>query len=91
MLLGVDTGGTFTDFVLIGDSQLRLHKVLSTPEDPSAAIEQGIAELGLSRHVAAGRITIIHGSTVATNAALEGMKRYWRMRYRILLMEIWSR
>ena len=66
MLLGVDTGGTFTDFVLIGDSQLRLHKVLSTPEDPSAAIEQGIAELGLSRHVAAGRPFLVIDGRVET-------------------------
>ena len=35
MLLGVDTGGTFTDFVLLDAAGLRLHKVLSTPEDPS--------------------------------------------------------
>jgi N-methylhydantoinase A len=72
MLLGVDTGGTFTDFVLFDGATLRLHKVLSTPDDPSAAIQQGIAELGLSDDVAGGRVTIVHGSTVATNAALEG-------------------
>ncbi len=51
---------------------LRLHKVLSTPEDPAAAIIQGIAELGLIDDVARGAVTIVHGSTVATNAALEG-------------------
>ena len=42
MLLGVDTGGTFTDFVLFDGATLRLHKVLSTPDDPSAAIQRGI-------------------------------------------------
>ncbi len=72
MLLGVDTGGTFTDFVLLDAEELRLHKVLSTAADPSIAILQGIRELRLDRDVAAGRVTIVHGSTVATNAALEG-------------------
>ena len=37
MLLGVDTGGTFTDFVLLDGARLKLHKVLSTPDDPSLA------------------------------------------------------
>ncbi len=46
MLLGVDTGGTFTDFVHFSVSGLRFHKVLSTPDDPSRAIEQGIRALG---------------------------------------------
>jgi len=71
MLLGVDTGGTFTDFVLFDGAALRLHKVLSTPDDPSRAIQRGIADLGLRAAVADGRVTLIHGSTVATNAALE--------------------
>jgi N-methylhydantoinase A len=72
MLLGVDTGGTFTDFVLLDAGVLRLHKVMSTPDDPSLAIRQGIADLGLEAAVSAGRVVIVHGSTVATNAALEG-------------------
>ncbi len=72
MLLGVDTGGTFTDFVLLDDGGLRLHKVMSTPEDPSLAIRRGIADLGLDGDVSTGRVVIVHGSTVATNAALEG-------------------
>ena len=68
MLLGVDTGGTFTDFVLQDGDTLRVHKVLSTPEAPEQAILQGIAELGLNP---AG-LRLVHGSTVATNAVLEG-------------------
>jgi N-methylhydantoinase A len=72
MLLGVDTGGTFTDFVLHDGSNVRVHKVLSTPDDPSIAIERGIADLGLDAAIGRGEVTIIHGSTVATNAALEG-------------------
>ncbi len=65
--LGIDTGGTFTDFVLFDGNRLRIHKVLSTPDAPERAILQGIAELGL----ATGGLRVIHGSTVATNAALE--------------------
>ena len=71
ILLGVDTGGTFTDFVLLRKGELKIHKVLSTPEDPSQAILEGIKEMGLFPAVRAGDIQLIHGSTVATNAALE--------------------
>ncbi|MET0028590.1 MAG: hydantoinase/oxoprolinase family protein [Candidatus Thiodiazotropha sp.] len=67
-LLGVDTGGTFTDFVLYQDGRLQTHKVLSTPRAPEQAILQGIRELDLDP----SRLVLIHGSTVATNAALEG-------------------
>jgi len=67
-LLGVDTGGTFTDFVLFDGEQLKIHKVLSTPHAPEEAIIQGVTELGLLDQP----LNIVHGSTVATNAALEG-------------------
>lgn len=70
--LGVDTGGTFTDFVLLGDGEPRIHKVLSTPASPERAILQGIRDLGLSNAMASGQLAIVHGTTVATNAALEG-------------------
>lgn len=70
--LGVDTGGTFTDFVLLGDGEPRIHKVLSTPSAPEQAILQGIGELGLGDAMSAGQLAIVHGTTVATNAALEG-------------------
>lgn len=73
MILGVDTGGTFTDFALYSHSaELRTHKVLSTPDSPERAILQGIQEMGLATMVASGKLKIIHGSTVATNAVLEG-------------------
>jgi len=72
-LLGVDTGGTFTDFVLLESSgEIRIHKVLSTPAAPERAILQGVEELGLMTSARAGELTVVHGSTVATNAALEG-------------------
>lgn len=72
MLLGIDTGGTFTDFVLLVDGSVRLHKVLSTPDAPERAILQGIEELGIEDAVRRGAVRMVHGSTVATNAALEG-------------------
>jgi len=77
VLLGVDTGGTFTDFVLFHDGRLKIHKVLSTPEFPEKAILRGISDLGLdldlfkSNDSDDSRFTVIHGSTVATNAVLE--------------------
>jgi len=70
MLLGVDTGGTFTDFVLVTAEGLTIHKVLSTPHAPEQAILQGISELGLDSQTA--DLVVVHGSTVATNAVLEG-------------------
>jgi len=68
-LLGIDTGGTFTDFVLLTANGLKIHKVLSTPQAPEQAILQGINDLGLQPQQA---LSIVHGSTVATNAVLEG-------------------
>jgi N-methylhydantoinase A len=67
MWLGIDTGGTFTDFVLFDGRTLRVHKVLSTPHAPEQAILQGVAELGVGLE----GLQVVHGSTVATNAALE--------------------
>lgn len=64
-ILAVDTGGTFTDFYLRTRAGVRIHKVLSTPGDPSRAIRRGIRELR------AEGISLVHGSTVATNAFLE--------------------
>lgn len=68
--LGVDTGGTFTDFILFDDESksIRIHKVLSTPQSPEKAILQGISDLKLDTN----GLTVVHGSTVATNAVLEG-------------------
>lgn len=76
-LLGVDTGGTFTDFVYLTtepDQQNKkalIHKVLSTPQAPAQAILKGIQAMGLQPLVDEGHLVLIHGSTVATNAALE--------------------
>lgn len=67
-LIGIDTGGTFTDFVLWRDGRIEVHKILSTPAAPEQAILQGIADLGLDPR----GLLVVHGSTVATNAVLEG-------------------
>jgi len=66
--IGVDTGGTFTDFVALIDGNLQTAKVLSTPDDPSRAIAEGLEKLGLD---SAG-VDLVHGTTVGTNAVLEG-------------------
>jgi len=73
--LGIDAGGTFTDFICVEPgppARLRVHKTLSTPEQPERAILQGIRDLGIDPATEGDRLHIIHGSTVATNAALEG-------------------
>ena len=70
--LGVDTGGTFTDFVLLQNQTIRSYKCPSTPEHPELAILHGIREMGLQDLLDQGRLLVVHGSTVATNAALEG-------------------
>lgn len=65
ILVGVDTGGTFTDFIFFKDGELKVLKVLSTPHNPAIAVLEGLEKIG-----GAGR-RIVHGSTVATNALLE--------------------
>ncbi len=64
--LGVDIGGTFTDFVLVGDGRIAVSKRLSTPDDPSSAVLAGLAEMDPESHA-----DLAHGTTVATNALLE--------------------
>ncbi|MDW8317979.1 MAG: hydantoinase/oxoprolinase family protein, partial [Anaerolineae bacterium] len=75
MRIGIDIGGTFTDFVLFDEAagSLRTYKRLSTPHDPAEAVLAGLADLGLSpRNENRLRgLEIVHGSTVATNALLE--------------------
>ncbi len=67
LLVGVDTGGTFTDFVVYSKSGIRVHKELSTPTSPETAIMKGLSALDLDLQT----LLIIHGTTVATNAVLE--------------------
>jgi N-methylhydantoinase A len=79
-VLGVDTGGTFTDFYLIADDgAVSVYKRPSTPDDPARAILEGLAELtgeaarpGLSPAFGGkDGADLVHGSTVATNAIIE--------------------
>ena len=73
-LLGVDTGGTFTDFAcLMPDGTWRRWKVLSTPEDPSKAIMEGLGQLlsDLKPGFRPEDVEMVHGTTVGTNAFLE--------------------
>jgi len=64
MKIGVDIGGTFTDFVFIDRGQIRTAKLLSTPARPEQAVLAGLEGIPQDSEV-------IHGSTVATNALLE--------------------
>src|SRR5574341_2334876 len=65
-VLGIDIGGTFTDFVLVSDGRITIHKRLTTPDDPAIALLEGVAHLRLSPDA-----DVVHGSTIATNALLE--------------------
>jgi N-methylhydantoinase A len=76
--IGIDVGGTFTDFIVAGHGpEALIHKVLSTPEDPSIAVLTGLREIAAL--IAPGTElvdfvksidTIVHGTTVTTNATL---------------------
>ncbi len=72
--IGVDVGGTFTDIVFcdLGANQVAIHKVSTTPDDPSRGILQGIAEICRDNGIAPAEIDyLLHGTTTATNAVLE--------------------
>lgn len=71
--LGIDIGGTFTDLVFLGpDGEVLTSKVLSTPDDYSRGIAEGLAAVFAGgRASARGLHQIVHGTTVATNAILE--------------------
>ena len=75
--LGIDAGGTFTDFVLADDSgDVRLYKALSTPGDPTRAIENGLRllseDIGASpAEIVAGCDLCINGTTVGLNALIQ--------------------
>ncbi|HWE48347.1 MAG TPA: hydantoinase/oxoprolinase family protein [Bryobacteraceae bacterium] len=66
MRIGIDSGGTFTDFVVLhGDGKLESFKLRSNPASPASVILAGLAR------IAAQEAEVVHGSTVATNALLE--------------------
>jgi len=70
--IAVDTGGTFTDCAWIEDGHLKTLKVFSTPDDPSRAIVEALGKIRGTRPLGAGqRMTLLHGTTVGTNALLQ--------------------
>ena len=66
-LIGIDVGGTFTDFASIQDGQLRVFKLPTTPQDQRLAIKEGIERI----EAGPGSPAFVHGTTIATNALLE--------------------
>jgi N-methylhydantoinase A len=68
--VGIDTGGTFTDFVYQSGRELIVFKVASTPDDPSRAITDGLQRI-IERIGSPANIEVIHGTTVGTNALLQ--------------------
>lgn len=74
--IGIDVGGTFTDFLLtMEDGSSEIYKVLSTPQDPSIGTMKGIGEMAAARGLSIEDFlkqvtTIVHGTTVTTNAVL---------------------
>ena len=71
--IGVDIGGTFTDIILLDPSgKVRSHKLLSTPDDYSRAMVEGILEICVSAGIQPSMIDrLVHGTTVVTNACIE--------------------
>ncbi|MCK4942692.1 MAG: hydantoinase/oxoprolinase family protein, partial [Candidatus Aminicenantes bacterium] len=74
--IGIDVGGTFTDFLLTSENGgSEVYKVLSTPEDPSIALLNGLSEMAETKKLSLSDFiqqvtTIVHGTTVTTNAVL---------------------
>src|ERR1700688_1892210 len=67
MRIGVDAGGTFTDFVVLhDDGRLESFKLRSDPRAPARVILAGLTQAAQGAHA-----SVVHGSTVATNALLE--------------------
>ncbi len=72
--IGIDVGGTFTDFVLVDMTETRLefHKEPSVPEDPSAAVERGMRALVETFGVSLGDVElVVHGTTIGLNAIIQ--------------------
>jgi N-methylhydantoinase A len=70
--VGVDTGGTFTDFVYAArDGRPGIFKLASTPDDPARAIAEGLRRIAAEVNARVGELEIVHGTTVGTNALLQ--------------------
>ena len=71
MRVGVDTGGTFTDFVYEVAGCLKIFKLASTPDDPSRAITEGLRRVAEEVGARVNEMEVVHGTTVGTNALLQ--------------------
>src|SRR6266849_4140706 len=72
MRIGVDAGGTFTDFVVLhDDGRLETFKLRSNPRAPAEVILAGLERAAHERTAGGRGVDVVHGSTVATNALLE--------------------
>ena len=74
IFIGVDVGGTFTDFSIAipSEGQTILHKVASTPDRPERAIIDGITEILKKYDLSADNVKLVaHGTTVGTNALIQ--------------------
>src|SRR5262247_2224801 len=72
--VGIDIGGTFTDFALfdVRAARMAVHKCLSTPNDPSEAVTEGVKALLTREKVRIDDVSdIVHGTTLVTNAVIE--------------------
>ena len=69
--VGVDTGGTFTDFVYRHNGRLQVFKLPSTPSDPSLAIRNGLTQVADKGGCQLKHVEVVHGTTVGTNALLQ--------------------
>jgi N-methylhydantoinase A len=72
--IGIDVGGTFTDFVFANTATgaLSFHKEPSVPNDPSVAVERGIAAILAAHHVAPEQVDLLcHGTTIGLNAIIQ--------------------
>lgn len=68
--VGVDTGGTFTDFVFARGASIEIFKLASTPADPSRAITEGLRRIAEETGARLAEMEVVHGTTVGTNALL---------------------
>jgi N-methylhydantoinase A len=73
VIVGIEVGGTFTDLVMVDDSgQLSIHKLPSTPSDPSVAAVNGLREILEAVGASGSAVSeLLHGSTIAANALIQ--------------------
>ena len=84
--VGVDTGGTFTDFVFEVNGHLQIFKLASTPADPAHAIVDGLRRIAETTKSDLNNLEVVHGTTVGTNALLQRR----RARITAVAWVVWS-